>query len=150
MIFETHKKILFLCTGNYYRSRFSEHLFNALAKEKRLDWRADSRGLATEYGSDNVGAISPYTIAGLKERGLSVSDEERFPLQAVSADFAAADKIIALDEFEHRPLMVERFSSWVDAVEYWDVHDWYKTPPLLALKQIEQHIHYIIRDFQNF
>ena len=40
-------KVLFLCTGNYYRSRFAEMLFNALASRKDLDWTADSRGLAT-------------------------------------------------------------------------------------------------------
>jgi protein-tyrosine phosphatase len=39
------RKILFLCTGNFYRSRFAEELFNHLARQKRLDWVADSRGL---------------------------------------------------------------------------------------------------------
>ena len=43
-------KILFLCTGNYYRSRFAEHLFNWLATKQGLDWQADSRGLALERG----------------------------------------------------------------------------------------------------
>ncbi len=53
------KKILFLCTGNYYRSRFAEKLFNNLATQKNLDWEADSRGLAIERGVNNVGAMSP-------------------------------------------------------------------------------------------
>ncbi len=50
-------KILFLCTGNYYRSRFAENLFNWLATKQGLDWQADSRGLALERGINNVGAI---------------------------------------------------------------------------------------------
>ena len=29
-------KLLFLCTGNYYRSRFAELLFNAMAAPKEL------------------------------------------------------------------------------------------------------------------
>ncbi|HVJ67318.1 MAG TPA: hypothetical protein VM510_05000, partial [Caulifigura sp.] len=41
----TLKRVLFLCTGNYYRSRFSEELFNSLAKQHNLDWSADSAGL---------------------------------------------------------------------------------------------------------
>ncbi len=48
----THK-LLFLCTGNYYRSRFAELLFNHLAAQVGLDWRADSRGVATEMGIYN-------------------------------------------------------------------------------------------------
>ena len=36
-------KLLFICTGNYYRSRFAEILFNALASEARL---IGSRSLA--------------------------------------------------------------------------------------------------------
>ena len=28
------KTVVFICTGNFYRSRFSEHLFNALAKKR--------------------------------------------------------------------------------------------------------------------
>ena len=39
------KKILFLCTGNYYRSRLAEELFNHLAIKNDLPWRAWSEGL---------------------------------------------------------------------------------------------------------
>jgi hypothetical protein len=35
--------ILFLCTGNYYRSRYVEELFNHRAKIESLPWRAFSR-----------------------------------------------------------------------------------------------------------
>jgi protein-tyrosine-phosphatase len=42
--------ILFLCTGNYYRSRFAEVLFNSVADKMGLPWRAASRGLALERG----------------------------------------------------------------------------------------------------
>jgi hypothetical protein len=33
------KQVLFLCSGNYYRSRFAEHLFNWLAPKASLPWR---------------------------------------------------------------------------------------------------------------
>ena len=32
------KTVVFVCTGNYYRSRFCEYLFDALAKKAGLCW----------------------------------------------------------------------------------------------------------------
>src|SRR6185312_8984112 len=53
-------RVLFLCTGNYYRSRYAEELFNHFAKIEGLDWRAFSRG-ATERGSPgNMGPMSRF------------------------------------------------------------------------------------------
>ena len=40
--------VLLLCTGNYYRSRFAEILFNSVVAKMGLLWRASSRGLALE------------------------------------------------------------------------------------------------------
>ena len=37
------KIVLFLCTGNYYRSRFAEALFNSVARKMNLPWKASSR-----------------------------------------------------------------------------------------------------------
>ena len=51
--------VLFLCTGNYYRSRFAEVLFNHVAGERGLGWRAESRGLDLAGGVNNMGPQSP-------------------------------------------------------------------------------------------
>jgi protein-tyrosine phosphatase len=91
-------KILFLCTGNYYRSRFAEHLFNYLATKQGLDWQADSRGLALERGVNNVGAISRYALEALAVRLVNVTDDERLPQSVTELDFQGATKVIALDE----------------------------------------------------
>lgn len=45
------KTVLFLCTGNYYRSRFAEYLFNHLAEQQTLEWRAESLGFAPSQRS---------------------------------------------------------------------------------------------------
>ena len=47
--------VLFLCSANYYRSRFAEHFFNWLAEINGMPWRADSRGLMVG-GWGNIGA----------------------------------------------------------------------------------------------
>ncbi len=132
------KKILFLCTGNYYRSRFAEHLFNHLATKRELDWRANSSALALERGTNNVGAISWYAAAELRIRGIRLPDSERFPRPALIEDFQTADMIIALDETEHRPLILDRFPQWTDTVQYWLIHDAHITLPPEALRQLEK------------
>lgn len=133
-------QVLFLCTGNYYRSRFAEHLFNSLAAHAGSRWRACSRGLAIERGIHNLGAISPAAVVALAARGIAVPAAERLPVQVTAADLAAAGRIVALDEAEHRPLVEERFPSWAAAVEYWDIHDLDLTAPGEATAQMEQRV----------
>jgi protein-tyrosine phosphatase len=141
--------ILFLCTGNYYRSRFAQHLFNHLAKLYNLDWQADSRGLALERGANNVGAISHYAYSALAERKIMLLDDERFPKAAMRQDFQTFTKVIAIDESEHRPLMVERFAEWADNIEYWLVHDIDKTAANEALEQIEVNVNRLIEKLKK-
>ena len=73
------KTILFFCTGNYYRSRFAELLFNHLASQNKLEWIAISRGLALERGAHNIGPISKDTVEALAERGVSLEENLRLP-----------------------------------------------------------------------
>jgi len=61
----SHRHVLFLCTGNYYRSRFAEIVFNHVAVRMNLNWRATSRGLAIERGIHNVGPISSEVLSQL-------------------------------------------------------------------------------------
>jgi protein-tyrosine phosphatase len=137
----THvKSVLFLCTGNYYRSRFAEELFNHRAARDGLRWAAYSRGLAIERGIFNVGPLSPHVVEALAERGLALRSATRVPQQCTRADLQAADHIVALEEAEHRPLLIERFPEWEDRVEYWHIHDVTGTAPAVALSSIADRI----------
>lgn len=115
--------VLFLCTGNYYRSRFAEVHFNALAAAAGHLWRADSRALAIERGFRNVGPMAPHALERLTELGHLDDTCSRFPQAAAEEDFKRAKVIIALLEEEHRPLLEERHPAWVDQVVYWQVQD---------------------------
>ena len=129
------KTILFLCTGNYYRSRFAEVLFNSVAGKMGLPWRASSRGLALERGVNNVGPMEVSAVKALEARGLrAVAEFGRFPIQATVEDFEAAHWIVALKEAEHLPLLQERFPAWAEKVEYWQVDD---GPEALAMIEHE-------------
>jgi protein-tyrosine-phosphatase len=116
--------VLFLCTGNYYRSRYAEILFNFVAGKMSLPWKASSRGLALERGVNNIGPMAVSGVKALEARGLlAVADFDRFPIQVTAEDFDAAHWIVALKEAEHLPLLKERFSAWAEKVEFWDVDD---------------------------
>lgn len=133
-------RLLFLCTGNYYRSRFAEMLFNALASASGLLWVADSRGLALERGINNVGPISVHVIERLQDGGILVDAPMRFPLQVHDHDLQQADLIVALDEAEHRVLLQQRYPHWVDRVLYWQINDLHLMPADVALSAIEQEV----------
>jgi protein-tyrosine phosphatase len=115
------KTVLFLCTGNYYRSRLAEFYFNHLAQERHAGWRATSRGL--RITGSNVGPLSAHTRAWLAENGIHPAEPHRMPIPVLEADFWSADHVVAVKEAEHRSMVQECFPHWADRVEYWHVHD---------------------------
>ena len=133
------KTVLFLCTGNYYRSRFAECLFNSLAGKMRLPWRADSRGLALERGAGNIGPMAPSALKALAAAGIRGDALTRMPAPVTVAELEAAARIVALKLDEHRPLVEQRHPTWVDRIEYWQVDD-----AADALAVIESEVHRLI------
>ncbi len=133
------KQVLFLCSANFYRSRFAEHVFNWLAPQQSLPWRADSRGLDLARWGD-LGSISPYAVEALEEREIPINGNPRRPQQLALVDLTESDLVIGVKESEHRPLMAHLFPKWEDAVEYWHVHDLDCAEPVDALPVLENHV----------
>jgi protein-tyrosine-phosphatase len=130
------KTVLFLCTGNYYRSRFAEILFNSAADKMGLRWCASSRALALERGVNNVGPMAVSAVEALKALGVRAAEAfARLPAQVTTEDLEQVDRIVALQQAEHLPLLQERFPGWAEKVEFWHVDD---APDVLGL--IEQEV----------
>lgn len=139
------RTVLFLCTGNYYRSRFAEGLFNHLAPQMDLAWRADSRGLAVGRSElVNIGPISSHTLEAFEQRAIPVPEPIRYPRLATVQDFASAGQVIALKEAEHRPLIRQHFPAWEHRITYWHVHDLDEAPPDSALAEIDTLVHALL------
>src|SRR5215471_10097762 len=116
--------VLFLCTGNYYRSRFAEVLFNSVAGKLGLPWQASSRGLALERGVNNVGPMAVEAVRALEAMGvLAVEAVTRLPAQVTTDDLEGAALIVALKHAEHLPLLQERLPAWAERVAFWHGDD---------------------------
>lgn len=142
------KQVLFLCSANYYRSRFAEHLFNYLAPAAGLAWRAQSRGLLVGFWGD-VGPISDFTVDALKSRGILMDEACRDPQPLTLDDLAASELVVAVKECEHRPLMSQQFADWADRVEYWDVDDLDCARPDEALPYLERKVRALVARLQS-
>jgi predicted translation initiation factor SUI1 len=131
----SEQTILFLCTGNYYRSRFAEVLFNLVAGKMGLPWQASSRGLALERGVNNVGPMAVAAVKALEAMGVHAAEAvTRLPAQVTTDDLERAERIVALKQDEHLPLLQDRFPAWAEKVEFWQVND---APEALALIERE-------------
>ena len=131
------RSVLFICTGNYYRSRFAEAVFNAGAAERKLGWTAFSRGLAAHLIE---GDLSPFTRDALARRGIALTHTGPTRVSLTDGDLERAARRIALRESEHRPMVDARFPAWAGRVEYWDVADVDIATPEQALPVIEQRV----------
>ena len=143
------RTVLFLCTGNYYRSRFAEILFNHLSATQGLAARADSAGLAPNCHLRNPGAISPYSLVALGERGIPIPSPLRLPRDATEADFTRFSLVVALKESEHRRWMNQRFPHLADSIRYWNVHDIQDGGVDEALRTIEDQVGKLIEEFKT-
>jgi protein-tyrosine phosphatase len=138
------KLVLFLCTGNYYRSRYAEELFNHLAADEELPWRAFSRGAADRRFSENVGPMSRFTREALDAKGIVPLGASRDPQPCSLADLEEAELVIALKEAEHRPMIERRFPELAGRVRYWHVDDIEFVEPRVALAMIDDHVRELI------
>jgi protein-tyrosine phosphatase len=136
------KEILFICTGNYYRSRFAEILFNNWAHKLGLDYQAWSRGL---HDSNRPFPISINAVNRLKSLNLDM-ERYRFPIKLKPHELAQVDYIILMDELEHRPMMEEYYPEWIPQVDFWQIRDvQFESPDNALPKLISQMEHFVMQ-----
>ncbi len=82
------RKILFVCVHNAGRSQMAAALFNRLARERGLDWVAESAGTAP------ADRVHPEVVAVMAELGIDLSMAR--PRLITSDDVEAADRVITM------------------------------------------------------
>lgn len=138
------KELLFICTGNYYRSRFAEGLFNHLCAAQPIGWRAFSRGLAIHWVVENR-ELSPFTEAAFARMGIDQCHSGERRVSLTEADLQRAALVIALKRDEHLPMVQAQFPHWAGKIEYWGVDDIDFVTSDIALPQIEAQVRALYR-----
>lgn len=139
--------ILFLCTANYYRSRFSEMYFNHLAAAKGLAVRADSAALEMAKWRDyNPGELSVHTISALEKLGVALEQPHREPRQ-FDPQVHAGMRLIALSEAEHRPMIARLFPQVLKRVEFWKVEDVEFESPEKAIALMKESVERFVEEY---
>jgi low molecular weight protein-tyrosine phosphatase len=115
-----HRRVLFICTGNFYRSRFAEAVFNHHAEQRHASWTAFSRGLAVHLAE---GRLSPFTAEALCTRKIEFRHTGLDRVQLSEEDLSKSYRCVAMDRLEHFPMMLKQFPTWADRIDYWDVSD---------------------------
>jgi len=156
------KRVLFVCTGNFYRSRLAEILFNHYAKAMGLDWEADSRGLAKKMVHRG---ISPSVKSYLEASPHGAPTEEpRNPIALSVDDILKFDLIVLLNKTEHHPELEKRSQTLVRSLQdagklrSWNVYDlageanfflrligWQKSRPGQPPESAMEHIDFAVR-----
>lgn len=141
------KRVLFLRSANYYRSRFAELLFNHLAQEHGLEWSAESRGIVAD-SSYNPGPIARATLQELTRRNIAYQ-EPRYPIQLIDDDFVTPQRIIALYEPEHRPMVRQHFPEREQKIEFWRVPELNECSAEQAFTIIQERVNLLIEELRQ-
>jgi len=131
---DTLQRVLFICTGNYYRSRFAEAVFNHHAEQRQIPWTAFSRGLAIHLAE---GHLSTHTTEALNTRQIHLRHTGQTRLPLSEEDLLKSSYRIAMDRSEHLQMMLEQFPGWAEKIDYWDVSDIQFRSSTDALPEIE-------------
>ena len=132
-------RVLFLCTGNYYRSRLAEELLHYHAKRVDLSIECYSAGLGNIPNPSNPGPIGIVALEYLQARGIGSLTRARHPKKCAPSDIQAADIIVCMNEREHRATFEKQARLFLDhkQIVYWHVPDLEEDPELVGPGLIE-------------
>lgn len=143
-------KLLFVCTGNYYRSRYAEAYMKHLSGLLKLGVDCESSGFEIEkadYLSELYGEISPFTKDRAEVNQIYKHCSEtrrRFSVSSIHN----YDKIIIMDEEEHSKYL-NNFNLDNNLFVFWSIKDIDKWTPSKTLSSIEEQCQLLASEIWN-
>ena len=114
-------KVLFVCTANIFRSRFSEEVYNHFAKKLNISSEAFSAGL--RVGEYTTRKIYTPALQQLKYYNINPSRKDDLSIHINDLDLNVYDMIICMDEVEHRPMVEMNDQLNKTNIDYWNIVD---------------------------
>ena len=114
-------KVLFICTANIFRSRFSEEVYNHFAKKLNIPSEAFSAGL--RVGEYTTRKIYTPALQQLKYYNINPSRKDDLSIHINDLDLNVYDMIICMDEVEHRPMVEMNDQLNKTNIDYWNIVD---------------------------
>ena len=114
-------KVLFVCTANIFRSRFSEEVYNHFAKKLNIPSEAFSAGL--RVGEYTTRKIYTPALQQLKYYNINPSRKDDLSIHINDLDLKIYDMIICMDEVEHRPMVEMNDQLNKINIDYWNIVD---------------------------
>ena len=142
--------ILFLCTGNYYRSRFAEEYFNYLAKLSNLEINAFSRAISQDLTNNgNVGNIAKEVVEILTGINVPCHTKGRRPISVNTTELDQSDYVYALDKTEHKPMIASGFADFANKVNYLTIGDVHIEPVYVAAVKLVKQIDKLVKELRG-
>ena len=134
--------ILFVCTGNIFRSRFAEEVFNHLCKINGVDATAFSAGLQVgRYNQRKIYRPAMNELERLKIEPLR-SNEDSVHINDI--DVSIYDQIICMDEEEHKSMVRSNELLSGFTLQYWNIVDMPKVPSDISLPKCYKKVETLI------
>jgi protein-tyrosine phosphatase len=143
--------VLFLCTGNYYRSRLAEEIFNLYATRDNITAHAVSRGLGKQWPNpNNPGPLSKNAKQFLLSLGMADNAPDRMPLPCTAEDLSRASQIIYLSKQEHTAMFTAMFPHFlIENITFWEIGDVGVQEVQEAMTQIHEQTMSLLASLKN-
>jgi len=114
-------RVLFVCTANIFRSRFSEEVYNHFTGKLNIPSKAFSAGL--RVGDYVTRKIYRPALEQLKYYNIDPKRRDDLSVHINDLDLKDYHKIICMDEEEHRPMVQMNDHLNKVKVDYWNIVD---------------------------
>ena len=140
-------RVLFVCTANIFRSRFSEEVYNYLANRTKLPSQAFSAGL--KVGSYTTRKIYSPALKQLKSFNIVPKRKDELSIHIEKIDLKKFNKIICMDQSEHKPMISENPMLNEFNFDYWDIVDEPAVSSKISLPKCYQKVEKLIEQFSR-